>query len=95
MAVRIIIDREVKQGKEVGFAKALRKLRAQSIFAKGYISGEILRSRDKPRNYIVIAAWQSVADWEKYEKLPETRKIHARMKNLMVRPMKVKVCMHA
>jgi hypothetical protein len=48
MSVRIIIDREVKKGKEVDFAKALRKLRAQSIFAKGYISGEILRVRDRP-----------------------------------------------
>ncbi len=95
MSVRIIIDREVKKGKEVDFAKVLRKLRAQSIFAKGYISGEILRVRDKPQNYIVIAAWQSVADWEKYEKVPETRKIRTRMEKLMVRPAKVKICDHA
>jgi heme-degrading monooxygenase HmoA len=95
MSVRIIIDREVMKGKEVNFAKALRKLRAQAIFAKGYISGEILRVRDKPQNYVVIAAWQSVADWEKYEKLPETRKIHARMEKLMVKSTKVKICVHA
>ena len=95
MSVRIIIDREVKKGTEVDFAKVLRKLRAQAIFAKGYISGQILRVRDKPQNYIVIAAWQSVVDWEKYEKVPETRKIHARMQKLMVRPMKVKICVHA
>jgi len=95
MSVRIIIDREVKKGKEADFAKVLRKLRAQSIFAKGYISGEILRVRDKPRNYIVTAAWQSVADWEKYQKIPETRKIHARMEKLMARPAKVKICVHA
>ncbi len=95
MSVRIIIDREVKKGKEVDFAKALRLLRARAIFAKGYISGEILRVRDKPQNYIVTAAWQSVADWEKYENLPETRKIHARMEKLMVKPTKVKICVHA
>jgi heme-degrading monooxygenase HmoA len=95
MSVRIIIDREVKKEKEVDFAKVLRKLRAQAIFAKGYISGEILRVRNKPQNYIVISAWQSVVDWEKYEKLPETRKIHARMETLMVRPTKVKICDHA
>jgi len=95
MSVRIIIDREVKKGREVDFAKVLRKLRAQAIFAKGYISGEVLRVRDKPQNYIVIAAWQSVVDWEKYEKVPEARKIHARMEKLMVRPAKVKICVHA
>jgi heme-degrading monooxygenase HmoA len=95
MSVRIIIDRKVKKGKEVDFAKLLKKLRSNSIFSKGYISGEMLRVRDDPQNYIVISAWQSVADWEKYEKGPETRKIHARMEKLMTRPTKVSICVHA
>ena len=95
MSVRIIIDRKVKKGKEVDFAKLLRKLRANSIFSKGYISGEMLRVRDDPQNYIVISAWQSIADWEKYEKVPETRKIHARIEKLMARPTKVSICVHA
>ena len=95
MAVRIIIDRRVKKGKEVDFAKLLRKLRANSIFSKGYISGEMLRVRDDPQNFIVISAWQSVADWEKYEKVPETRKIHTSIEKLMTRSTKVKICVHA
>jgi heme-degrading monooxygenase HmoA len=95
MSVRIIIDRKVKKGKEADFAKLLRKLRAKAIFSKGYISGEILRDRDDPQNYIVITTWQSVADWEKYEKVPETSKIHVRIEKLMARPTKVKICVHA
>jgi heme-degrading monooxygenase HmoA len=95
MSVRIIIDRKVKKGKEADFAKLLRKLRSEAIFTKGYISGEMLRVRDDPQNYIVISAWQSVADWEKYEKTPEASKIHARIEKLMARPTKVKICMHA
>ena len=95
MAVRIIIDRKVRKGKEADFAKLLRGLRSKAIFSKGYISGEMLRVRDDPQNYIVITAWQSVADWEKYEKGPETSKIHTRMEKLMARPTKVKICVHA
>jgi len=95
MSVRIIIDRKVKKGKEVDFAKLLKKLRANSIFSKGYISGEMLRVRDDPQNYIVISAWQSVADWERYEKVPETKKIHGSMEKLMTRPTKVTICVHA
>jgi len=95
MAVRIIIDRKVKKGKEADFAKLLRELRSKAIFSKGYISGEMLRVRDDPQNYIVITAWQSVADWEKYEKGPETSKTHTRMEKLMARPTKVKICVHA
>jgi heme-degrading monooxygenase HmoA len=95
MSVRIIIDRKVKKGKEADFAKLLRTLRSKAIFSEGYISGEILRARDDPQNYIVITGWQSVGHWEKYEKIPEARKIHTRIEKLMVRPTKVKICMYA
>jgi heme-degrading monooxygenase HmoA len=95
MSIRIIIDRKVKKGKEENFANLVRKLRSQAIFSKGYISGEMLRARDDPQNYIVISAWQSVSDWEKYEKVPETRRIHARIEKLMAKPTKVRICVHA
>ncbi len=95
MSVRIIIDRKVRKGKEADFSKLLRKLRSKAIFSEGYISGEMLRDREDPQNYLVITAWQSVADWEKYEKVPETSKIHARIEKLMARPTKVKICVHA
>jgi heme-degrading monooxygenase HmoA len=95
MSVRIIIDRQVKKGKQVDFAKLLRKLRSRAIFSKGYISGEMLRDQDEPHNYIVISAWESVADWERYERVPETSKIRARIEKLMDRPTKVKICVHA
>jgi len=95
MSVRIIIDRRVKKGKESDLAKLLRELRSKAIFSRGYITGEILRALEDPRNYVVITTWQSSDDWEKYEKDPETRKLHARIEKLMVRPTKVKVYMHA
>jgi heme oxygenase (mycobilin-producing) len=95
MSVRIIIDRKVKKGKEADFAKLLRKLRSKAIFSQGYISGEMLRERDDPQNYIVITAWDTVPDWEKYEKTPETTKIRASIEKLMVRPTKVRICVHA
>jgi heme-degrading monooxygenase HmoA len=95
MSVRIIIDRKVKKGKELDFAKLLRTLRSKAIFAEGYISGEILRARDDPQNYIVITGWQSAAHWEKYDRLPDTVKIHAKIEKLMARPTKVKICMYA
>jgi len=55
----------------------------------------MLRVQNDPQNYIVISAWQSVADWEKYERVPETSKIHARIEKLMGRPTKVQICVHA
>jgi heme-degrading monooxygenase HmoA len=95
MAVKIIIDRKVKKGKEVDFAKLLRALRSKAIPSSGYISGETLRSSEDPHNYIVITTWQSVNDWKKWEKNPERKKIQAKIEKLMARPTKTKIYLYA
>jgi len=95
MAVRIIIDRKVKKGKESDFSKLLRELRSKAIPSKGYISGETLRSQNDPCNYIVITTWQSVNEWKRWEKDPERKKIHAKIEKLMARPTKTKIYVYA
>jgi heme-degrading monooxygenase HmoA len=95
MAVRIIIDRKVKKGKEPDFAKLLKELRSKAIPWKGYISGETLRALDDPHNYIVITTWHSVDDWKTWEKNPERKKIQARIEKLMARPTKRKIYLYA
>ena len=95
MAVKIIIDRKVKKGKEADFAKLLRELRSKAIPSSGYISGETLRASDDSHNYIVITTWQSVDNWKKWEKNPERKKIQARIEKLMARPTKTKVFVYA
>ena len=95
MAVRIIIDRKVKKGKEADFAKLLRELRSKAIPSSGYISGETLRSMDDPHNYIVITTWQNIDDWKTWEKNPERKKIQAKIEKVMARPTKTKVYLYA
>jgi heme-degrading monooxygenase HmoA len=95
MAVRIIIDRKVKKGKEAEFAKLLRELRLKAVPSKGYISGETLRSLNDHANYIVITTWQSVNDWKEWDKNPERKKIQAKIEKVMARPTKTKIYFHA
>jgi len=95
MAVRIIIDRKVKKGKESDFAKMLRELRSKAIPSKGYISGETLRAQDDSHNYIVITTWQNVEDWKEWEKQPERKKIQAKIEKLMARPTRTKIYSYA
>ncbi len=95
MAVRIIIDRKVKKGKEAEFAKLLRELRTKVVPSKGYISGETLRSLDDHYNYIVITTWQSIDDWKAWEKNPERKKVQAKIEKLLVRPAKTKIYVYA
>ncbi|MBM4338509.1 MAG: antibiotic biosynthesis monooxygenase [Deltaproteobacteria bacterium] len=95
MAVRIVIDRKVKKGKEVEFAKMLRELRTKVVPAKGYISGETLRALNDHSNYIVITTWQNVDDWKEWEKNPDRKKVQAKMEKLMARPTKAKIYVYA
>jgi heme-degrading monooxygenase HmoA len=95
MAVKIIIDRKVKKGRESDFARLIRELRGKAISCKGYVSGETLRALDEPNNYIVISTWQSVEDWISWEKNPERKKIHTRIEKLMARPSESRVYVNA
>jgi heme-degrading monooxygenase HmoA len=95
MAVRVIIDRKVKRGKATELSKLLRELRSKAIPAKGYISGETLRSLDDPQNYVVITTWQSVDDWKTWERDRERKKIQARIEGLMSRPTKARIYVYA
>lgn len=95
MAVRIIIDRKVKKGKESEFFALLRELRSKAIPSKGYISGETLRALDDPNNYIVISTWQSVDDWKEWERNPERGRIQLQIEKLMSRPTKTKIYVYA
>jgi len=95
MAVRIIIDRKVKKGKESDFFNFLKELRTKAISAKGYVSGETLRALNDPLNYVVISTWQSVDDWKSWEKDSERKKIQAKMEKLMTRATKTKIYVNA
>jgi heme-degrading monooxygenase HmoA len=95
MAVKIIIDRKVKRGKEEDFGKLLRELRSKAIPSACYISCETLRASDDHHNYIVITTWQTVDDWKKWERNAERKKIQAKIEKLMARPTKTKIYVYA
>jgi len=95
MAVKVIIDRKVKKGKEVEFFNLLKELRSKAVSSKGYISGETLRALPDLHNYVVVSTWQSADDWKKWEKDPQRRKIQARIEKIVVRPTRTRIFVHA
>ena len=71
MTVRVLIEREVEPGQESRLLQILTQSRATAMKAKGYISGETLRSVDSPHKFLVLSNWNSVEDWKNWEKAPE------------------------
>jgi heme-degrading monooxygenase HmoA len=95
LAVKVIIDRKVKKGKESEFSEMLKQLRSKAVSSKGYISGETLRALSDRHNYMVVSTWQSLDDWKIWEKNLERRKIQAKIEKIVMRPTKTKIYVHA
>jgi heme oxygenase (mycobilin-producing) len=86
MAIRVLIEREIKAGSELKLNQLLLQLRAKAMQAKGYISGETLRSIDNPNRFLVISTWNSLADWELWDKDVERQKIQDQINALLRHP---------
>lgn len=88
MAIRVLIEREIESGGEIRLNQLLLQLRAKAMQAKGYISGETLRALDNPNKFLVISTWNSLADWEEWDKNPERQRIQEEMDTLLRYPAK-------
>ncbi len=91
MAVRIIIERRIKEGKEVELGKLLLELRSRAIKQKGYITGETLRDYDDPSTHIVISTWESAEDWKSWSNKAERMEVQSKIEDLLTEPSKTKI----
>jgi len=64
MAIKILITRTVPPDKAREMLNLLREMRSLATSREGYISGETLKSNDRPDVYLVISSWKAPEDWE-------------------------------
>jgi len=64
MAVKILIKRKVPREKGMALLNLISELRVRAVAQPGYISGETMRSIDRPDEYLVISTWQGIDDWK-------------------------------
>jgi heme-degrading monooxygenase HmoA len=86
MAVRVLIEREIKPGQELQLHQLLLRLRSKAMQAKGYISGETLRALDNPNKFLVISTWNSLDEWKAWDRDPERRKIQDEINGMLRYP---------
>jgi heme-degrading monooxygenase HmoA len=83
MAVKIFIKRLVPQDKARQMIPLFRQMRASATTQPGYITGETLRSLEKPEEFMVISTWQSSEDWKKWLKSKERNEIQSKIDALL------------
>ena len=91
MAVRVIIQRRVRFGREVELRRALEKMRAQALEQPGYVSGETLRCPNDPSLWIVISTWETMADWQRWAQGPDRTEFETRIAHLVEAPTQILV----
>ena len=64
MSVKVLITRTVPGDKGREMLGLFREMRTLATAQSGYISGETMKSNDRPDVFLVISTWESTADWE-------------------------------
>jgi len=83
MAVKVLIKRSVSQDQAKALIPLVRQMRASAATQSGYITGETLRSLDKPDEFLVISTWQSSDDWKKWLQSEERKEVQDKIDDLL------------
>jgi heme-degrading monooxygenase HmoA len=89
MAIKVLIQRKIKPGKEKELSKAVKELRSIAIHAPGYISGETLRSIEDPTLHLVISTWKSIEDWNRWMNCSERESFERKIGLILEEPTRV------
>src|SRR6266542_4115496 len=87
--IKILIHRKIKPGKEKELSEAVRALRFQAMVARGYISGETLRSVEDPSIQLVISTWKGVDGWDNWFNTPERKAFQQKIDAMLEEPTKI------
>jgi heme-degrading monooxygenase HmoA len=83
MSVKVLITRTVPGNKGREMLQLFREMRSLATAQSGYISGETMKSNDRPDVFLVISTWESAGDWEKWLLSKERQAIQEKMDALL------------
>ncbi|HEY55796.1 MAG TPA: antibiotic biosynthesis monooxygenase [Dehalococcoidia bacterium] len=91
MAVKVLIERHVKKGKEGDLVELLNKLRMELISQPGYVSGELLQNQKDKSIIFALSTWLSELDWKSWEGNPKRLEIESQIEPLLTEPLKLTI----
>ena len=86
MLTKVIIKRDISDGKEKQFFSLLKNLRSAAIQQEGYISGETLVSAEKSNRILVLSKWESLEAWNEWKDDIKRKEIDVRLSELQENP---------
>jgi heme-degrading monooxygenase HmoA len=86
MTVKIFIKRKLKEGSFPRVSEMLIKARTNALGKKGYISSETLRGCDNSNEILVVAMWETKADWDRYINTDSRKELEVKFAGLLDGP---------
>ena len=83
VAVKVLIKRRVPEDKAKEVIPIFRELRRLAVEQSGYISGETMRRKDKPEEYLVISTWKTSEDWDTWVTTSERNALQGKLDALL------------
>lgn len=83
MSIKVLIKRTIPQGKARDMLNLFMEMRSLASGQDGYISGETLKSSDRPDVYLVISTWATDNDCENWLKNKQRQEIQNRIDTLL------------
>ena len=83
MSIKVLITRSVPPDKARDMLQLFREMRSLATAQPGYISGETLKSNDRPDVFLVVSTWESAEDWERWMLSKERQAIQAQIDALL------------
>jgi len=89
--LRVIIERQLKEGKSESVVPLLRELRAAALQQPGYITGETLVSTEDPSVVATLSTWRSLDDWRAWENSEARIKLTQQIERILRRKPKISI----
>jgi heme-degrading monooxygenase HmoA len=83
MTVKILITRTVPRDKGREMLSLFKEMRSLAADQPGYVSGETMKSSDRPDIYLVISTWENPDDWENWLLSKDRQAIQAQIDDLL------------
>jgi antibiotic biosynthesis monooxygenase (ABM) superfamily enzyme len=84
--IKVVVERHLRPGKEQDFSTLLVELWVKAMRRRGYVSGETLRSLEKPEVWLTISSWSGLTTWKNWEESRERQDILQDMEPMLRAP---------
>ena len=83
MAVHVVIKRKYRINQPEKLIPLMKELNDRAQIQPGYVSTDTLQSTEDLGEYLVISAWETLEDWDKWFSNPQRKEIQDQVDSLI------------